>query len=256
MQTHVPGIPARVVFELRNSNGELLEPAALRWRVGDETGVLVQDWRDEPVVAYAELVELQLDAAHTTLAPAALRGARTVELEITLADGTALVHRQVLLLTARDQLQVGVNTFATYAQALICTQDFTSATLTGWSATENRQQQEAALVEAFQAMRGMPLVVAGRDRLWLSDLSTDEYLSYVTDEQKADLMKAQLLEASAILEVDPALIARRKGIMSSTVGEASQFFRTSKPLELPMLSQQAVMLLKPYLRWSTVLARR
>lgn len=294
MQTHVPGSPLKASFELRDDSGLILEPIALRWRVIDESETVLLDWAQAPVMLSTGIVILEVPGAVNTLLPPATRGIRNIELEATLADGSVLLRSQIVMLAAQTQLQVGVNSFGTYLQALMHAQDFTADTLVGWGSVESRQEREAALIEAHQAMRRMPIVVdnrtklwaAGMDvtdiggqpvssrlfsigvfpddtrmlpgqrQLWVSFLKPGEYQSYVAEQQKQILMKAQLLEASAILEADQTLAMRRKGIMSTSVGESSQFFRTSKPLELPMISQKAIGLIKPYLRWSVAVGRR
>lgn len=270
MQTHVPGSSLQVSFELRDDLGSILEPIALRWRVIDESETVLLDWTQAPAMLPTGVVTVGVPGSVNALVPPATRGIRNIELEATLTDGTVLLRSQVVMLAAQTQLQVGVNSFGTYMQALMHAQDFTTDTLAGWGSTESRQEREAALIEAHQAMRRMPIVIDSRSaadvcvrdagtlmkqRRWLSCLNADEYQSFVADHQKQILMKAQLLEASAILEADTTLAMRQKGIMSASVGESSQFFRTTKPLELPMISQKAIGLIKLYLRWSVVVGR-
>lgn len=270
MQTHVPGSPITTVFSLLIESGEPLSPSALRWRVSDETETVIQDWTPQAPVPGAESVSVVIPAALNVLVAPSLRGLRIVELEVTLADGAVRVLTQSYFLKSANLLIAGENSFATYPELLMLTMDFASSTLAGWERYEDRSERELALIEAFQAISRLPLFVERdldnqsviRDeylwnrRTWFSDIKPNEYLTVVPAKQRLALARAQLLEASALLEADPVVMARREGLMSTSVGESSQFFRTSKPLDLPIVSQRALTLVKPYLSWTVRVGRR
>lgn len=266
MQNYAPGGAIQVTINLLNEAGADLTPVALRWRVLDEAETVLQDWTVASLPAPTEKsVTVTVLGALNILTPPATRGLRTVELEVTTAAGMVVLTESVLL-QATSALMVGYNSFCTYAQALMTVQDYSDRTVTGWESA-TRDQRERALIEAFNSIRRMPLIVgveenlysAGRglvrDYGWLSLLEPDEYLSNVSARQQKALRAAQLLEASEVMNADPVLIARRNGLMSMTVGESSQFFRTGKPMEAPMLSSQAIEILKPWLRYSTTIGR-
>lgn len=254
MQNYAPGGAIQVSFDLRNEAGVALIPTALRWRVLDESDTVLQDWAALAVPAANEKAVATIPGVLNTLVAPATRGIRTVELEVTTATGNMMLSEQVMI-QGLSQLSLWNNTFLTYAQSLMFAQDFAPGTLSGWELHTPREDRERALVEAHTAIMRMPLVVDSRRSVWLSELSAQELSEMLTHRQSIAIRKAQLLEASAVLEANPVLIARREGLMSMTVGESSQFFRSGKPLESAMISSQAIEQLKPYIRHVTMLGR-
>lgn len=292
MQNYAPGGAIAVTFDLRNEAGDALTPTALRWRVIDEAETVLQDWTPESPMPLVPQLAVTIIGPLNILTPPATRGIRTVELEVTTVTGIIMLSQSVML-QALTQLSVGVNSFLTYAQALMIAQDFTTSALEGWEANPSREHRERALAEAHASILRMPIVVDNREKLftagaeitnipyapvtnriwsigvypddtrlypgmrqrWLSHVKADELLTAVPDRQMVAIRKAQLLEASALLNVNPVIAARRNGLMSMTVGESSQFFRPGKPLEQAVLSNQALECLKPYIRRVTKMGR-
>lgn len=268
MQNYAPGNAVKVSLDLKNEAGDLIAPTALRWRVLDEAEAVLQDWTalalpTEPV----EAVQVTVIGPLNILTPPATRGMRSVELEITTDDGVLVVTREFLL-QGSTALLVGENTFATYNQAVLASQDYSDEPIAGWSRTEVRDERERALIQAHQAIMLMPLkfkLVRSDPQasqspftpteIWLADLLPELFVDVVPAPMRKALLHAQLLEASAVLNADPVVTARRNGLMSMTVGESSQFFGQTKPLETPMLSRHAMDLLKPWLSYTVRLAR-
>lgn len=292
MQNYAPGGAIQVTFDLRNEAGDVLIPTALRWRVLDEAETVLQDWTALTVQSGDTQVSVSIIGALNILTPPALRGIRTVELDVETASGFISKSESVMI-QALSQLSMGSNTFLTYAQALMIAQDFSPATLGGWWSNTGREERERALTEAHSSILRMPVIVDNRAKLWtagmeitdlagspvsnriwsvgvypddtrlmpgmrqrwLSHVTAAELESAVPERQMTAIRKAQLLEASAIMENNPVMNARRSGLMSMTVGESSQFFRTSKPLDTPVVSPQALEYLKPYIRYVTKIGR-
>jgi hypothetical protein len=68
------------------------------------------------------------------------------------------------------------------------------------------------------------------------------------------LKKAQLVEADEILNGDPSIKARQRGLISETVGESSQFYRQGMPLDLP-IAPAAMKYLQRWVRFGARIAR-
>jgi len=165
---------------------------------------------------------------------------------------------------------VGLNSFQTYAQALLESQNHTILNVSGWTRSTLRDERERALIQAHVAILQLPLRLKNslRDpqryltdsfitpaRIWLRDVTPGEYAVWTDEKMKIALRQAQLLEASEILNADPVAVARRNGLISMTVGESSQFFGQGKPLDNPMLSRPAYDLIKRWIDSSVRLAR-
>lgn len=279
MQNYAPGSPVILSFALRGEDDTVLTPTALRWRVLDEDDTVLQDWTPVSVPEnYQETLELTVLGALNILTPPNLRGMRVGELEITTAEGAVMVTAQALL-QSTTALSMGVNTFSTYSQACLASQDFTESTLAGWVRSEQRDERERALIEAHRAILQLPLQVSTTD-LEVDDLQASQYFTIGASHWRSGgrtvalrnirpedytlrvplvmrkaLAAAQLVEASQILDADPAMLARRNGIVSMTVGESSQFFGQGKPLDTPVMNKLVLKMLSRWLDYSVRIGR-
>lgn len=252
MQNYAPGSAVSVTFSLQNEAGQTLEPTALRWRVLDENDVVLVDWTPlAPPVPYQDTLELAIEPAATGLATGETRGLRSIELEVTTTAGSVTLSEQILI-QAITILRVGVNSFSTYGRAILTAETFTEQTVAGWHRETRREERERALEEAHDAIMRMPLFVRGRPMREVIELGGYETLD---DRLKGALRRAQMLEASEILNADPTMMARRNGLLSMTVGESSQYFGTAKPFETPVMSRQAIRALSPWISYSLRIGR-
>jgi hypothetical protein len=271
MQNYAPGYPVVVTFNLASESGTLITPTALRWRVLDEAETVLQDWATQAIPSPAEgEIALTIIGVLNILTPPAVRGLRTVELEVTTERGSYLLSESVLLQSV-SALRVGMNTFQTYFQALLESQNHVESSITGWVRSTARDERERALIQAHQAILQLPLRMKNarlnsqsymtedpfisHGRIWLRDVTPENFQELTSEAMKIALRQAQLLEASEILSADPVAVARRSGLMSMTVGESSQFFGQSKPMDTPMLSRLGMDLLKRWMDHSVTMAR-
>lgn len=87
----------------------------------------------------------------------------------------------------------------------------------------------------------------------VNQMTTDQWTALPTAFKTA-VKRAQLLEAESIINGDPVGDRRREGLLSKTVGEASEMFRSGKQLELPV-SSRALRELKGYVIFSFQVSR-
>lgn len=248
MQNYAPNTAVPVTFRLLNEAGDVLEPTGLRWRVLDEDDQPLLGWTTLTLPSPPEdQITLTLSPALTAIAAGQGRGLRTVELEVVSAVGTLLLSERVLL-TAVTVLAPGVNSFISYSRAVLTAEDFTESTMAGWVRQSRREERERALIEAYLSILQMPIHI--RSNLGLVAFIEKFGNVELGEALQVALRRAQVLEASEILNADPAVTARRNGLISMTVGESSQFYGTSKPLNMPLLSAQAVKTLSPWLNYS------
>lgn len=242
-----PGTDVPLTFSLVDESGATLTPTALRWRVLDEAEVVLQDWTvisAMPVVSTQAVVVL---AVNTALVSPALRGIRTVEMEVTSAAGV-LTLTESIMLQGSTALAFGINTFQTFGQAMLLAENFTPDQTSAWVAAD-RETKEKALIQAYERILQLPIRTGGTEGWNQSMLTQDTVISnigarlpYMTPAQMANLYpplmvalrSAQIAEANSVLNFDPIAAARDDGMISMTVGESSQFFRAAKPLDLPV----------------------
>lgn len=258
MQNYAPGSAVPATFALQNEAGEVLEPTSLRWRVLGEDDQVLLDWAVLPLPSPPEdRITLTVPAVHTTLQEGETRGLRSVELEVTVG-GTVLTLSDQVLLTASSALVAGINSFCSYARALMTAEDFTEQTMAGWQRETRREERERAMIEAHQAIMRMPLFVKPATTLSLIPLLhfiEKQGFANIDPPMLQALRRAQVLEASEILNADPTITARRNGLLSMTVGESSQFFGATKSLDSVLVSRQALKVLSPWISYSVRIGR-
>lgn len=268
MQSYTPGKPAAVTFALVDGDGNALAPTALRARILDENEVLLQDWTDQTVPAVTESeVTVSVLGALNILTPPATRGARVVELEVTTAAGT-IVLSQTIMLGGSSALCFGINTVLAYPAAEVLAADFVPLQMAGWHAAP-RSEREQALIEAYSRMLRLHLTLRFDDQqsMLTFDGEFDQIfgpmrLEYLTPGQilklfppfLKSLKRAQLVEADDILNGDVVRKAREAGLISNTVGESSQFFRSAKPLETAV-GKRALEELTYYIKFTARIGR-
>mgnify|MGYP001581454359 CR=1 FL=1 len=275
MQSFVPSAPVSIDFLLPEGS----EALQLRWRVLDEAQVVLQTWEAITVADPAPTsVTVVVTAGLNTLTVPATRGLRSVELELTTASGTQVLSEEYLL-QAGSALVPYTNTFLTYHQAVLLSGEFTGLKIADWLTSE-RSERESALIEAFERLLRVPVKGRADVRFQMdgeNDLPvlasgspvklTSRYATLLADIDPADLpeldprmlvalRRAQLLEAADLLSTDPIGEARANGILSMTVGESSQTFRSfGKPFD-SAICPAALAVLSPWIgRFRTIIGR-
>lgn len=252
------GSDVLVTLPLLDGAGAALVPTALDWRLLDESEAVIQDWTAIAVEVPAQTqVDLAIPGALNTLAGTALYGARLVELRVACADGV-LTLPSLYTIERTVKLIPMVNSFGTLMQLQIAAQYLRAHDVAHFEGA-SEDVRERALLASFRAIMDMPLVVLdekGAELGWLRDMEAPERVLKVGPTMLADLRAAQVLAASDALGLpgDPAAQARLSGIVSMTVGESSQFFGTSKPLE-EAISKAAARVLGRYIRRSNRIGR-
>ena len=266
MKRHVPGAVVSVGFTLPlNEDGSKPTLTALRWRVLDSlNNELWGSWSDvastDPEFAQAQksgTFNVTLDQAITSIGTDAYQEARTVELSVE-ADTVVRVLTEIVLLQRTSVLLRGVNSFCTYAQAMLASNEIPVNNLSGWISEPEQIERERALVSAYGSFMNMPIFVQGYQlRTFIDEFGVAELEKLTGADSKLlpVLIKAQVIEASETITADPTLVARRNGLLSMTVGESSQFFGGAKPIETAALSRQVYSMLSPWIRYTTRIGR-
>lgn len=237
MQAYLGGHAVTVTIPLVDSDGLSIQAESVMYRVIDQNEAeLVAKVAHPTFVAGDESVEVVIDSTVNTLPLGETRGMRVVELFIETLVGTIKLESGYFI-EAAEVLVEGVNTFVTYNKALYLSYELPN--IPGWTQAD-RQARVAALIAARRnigRLRFRYVFDAHQNILDntvnVSDLTNatlDQWTSLPTDFKDA-LSRAQILEADFLLGGDEIGDLRRAGLMSMTVGEAKQFFRTTKALE-------------------------
>lgn len=252
------GTDVSITLPLQDGAGAAVVPTALDWRILDESEAVLQDWTAISVTMPAQAqVDLTIPGTLNTLADGALYGMRLVELRVTHAGGTLTIPS--LYTIERDvKLIPMVNSFGTMMQLQIAAQHLRADDVMHFEGA-SEDERTRALLAAFRAIFNMPITVLDEKGValgWLRDMDVPTRMLKVGPTMMADLRAAQVLAAADALALpgNPVMQARMSGIISMTVGESSQFFGTSKPLDLPV-GKAAMQLLSRYIRRSNKIGR-
>lgn len=229
MQAYLGGQTVTLTIPLNDAAGEVIAATAVQYRVIDQA--------ETELVAKTTLATFtEGDAEVVVTIPAILndlgglmRGLRVVELYITTEAGTSLITVEYVI-EASAVLAVGVNSFQTYPAAVLIGYELPN--LPGWSEASKNERMNA-LMAAYRNFGKLTMRHISEEVDAMNDITklSAAQLDALAPEYLACLRRAQVLEADYLLGGDEAGDIRRAGIMSATIGESSQFFRTQKPIE-------------------------
>lgn len=244
-----------------------ITPASVSYRVYDQAGAEVVE---ATALAYSvgdTYAEITIAAADNTIDTT--RATRVVELVMALASGAEITIESRYILQRTARLVAMENSYQTFEQAELLALDI--ATLDEWPAAAD-DDRKTALAHAFNNIGQLTYAdwMEGADpQAWfffrgesedgrkiitnLNSLTTGEFAT-LSVPFKAAILRAQLVEADILLGGDIIGRQRAEGLVSNTIGEASQFYRHNKPLILPV-SVQAARVLRKFIQFRTRLGR-
>ena len=122
----------------------------------------------------------------------------------------------------------------------------------------NEDQQISALSQAWQNIDALSVNIDALSGTVTrtGDLTASDLADLETNQPRVfrALLSAQMLEADFLAGGNPVEQRRRDGMLSNSVGESAQFYRTSKPLVLPVCREAAVAL-RGIISYSTAISR-
>lgn len=279
MQAFLTATNVRLTVPLQDKSGNLITVSAIGYRIIDQNDVeIIALTALTGFVPGAVSAVIDIPALQNTLAPGVARELRSVEMYCVVATNTITLNAAYAIELA-DPLQVGVNSFQSYAQA-----QFTSLSipnLPGWNAAQE-SERIAALIDARSHIVQLNFSQLNSNVNWgqgsLNFVSEGTYptnyavsngmfvfngnLSLLSVEQFGRLpgkfvealKLAQMAEADDILGGDPIEAKRREGILLETIGESKMMFRTGRPLRLPV-SRRALAYLSYFVTFSKRVGR-
>lgn len=261
MQTYRSGSTVMFLAQFKDAAGAVITPVSASYRLLDASESELIAETALAIAAEQTDVAVTVASAHNMLADGEVRALRQVELTYADAAGQTYTITERWMLEQVQTLAVFVNSFQTYGEALVTAHSIPD--LNGWDSAEE-SQRKAALEEAFQRMLRLNYRVKHEvevQRYLYATVFSGSLDNITADEFKAlprgfrdDLNRAQVAEADIILGGDQVGENRRDGLMSSSVGEVSQFFRPGKPLMLPV-SNKALRYVGRYVSFSVKLTR-
>ena len=169
----------------------------------------------------------------------------TIDPQMEVGDATGLV-----------QLIEGTNSFDSFEELLLMLPQMPHLKC---AISADRASLKGALVGAYQNIGFLTTdFQVYDDTLGVWKVSTADFtdtdLTELSQEDFDKLVRAQLTEANGLLGAYPIEDRRRAGMLSDSVGESAMFFRTRKPLELPVYKETA-WVLKGFIMWTKSVSR-
>lgn len=189
-----------------------------------------------------------------------LNEVRVIEFELTLDDGNIYPYDIAYALVPRERLVVGLNSFQTLRQAYLSAMSVPNTTV--WN-TATEDDRIAAMIEARLRICSLRFrdVTVGQSYLGesksigdLGRLPPREFSALTARFRKA-LCLAQIAEAEEILGGgDQSSLNRRNGLVSQTIGETQEIYRSAKPVDM-QVSKTALRYLSPFISLSQQIGR-
>ena len=258
MVTYLSGTEVVFTQPMVNAQGVTIRPTACSVRVLDQDENELVAPAVIAVDESTDSVDVTISDANNTLAVGVTRGLRQLEFTISDVDGTYHVSARYLL-KGEHLLVIGDNSFQTYNQALVRAASMTD--LGTWESS-SEEKRIKALEEAYRTIAPINYRYTRdnwQDYAYLSvddvfsvldlrELTKDEILQLPAEFLEA-LQFGQIAEANFVLGGSRIEDKRSIGLMSETIGESSNMFRTGKPLKLPM-SEAAMRYLQGYINFT------
>lgn len=230
--------------------GNTLFPDTVNYRLLDSAGTELIASTPLTIEGDDQVAKIVIAAAYNGLTGVS-RDIRVVELSITSPEGPALVLFRYMIADG-DGLVVRENTFMLFNEAILVGFDIPNTP--SWDVGAN-QERTAALKEAYSSV-GMLQYLLPETSLGtfeIADLTTEQWDTLPADFLAA-LKKAQLVESDYIMGGDWIADKRKAGLLSETIGESSNMFRSGKPLDL-IVSPRAFKYLGKYVDFRRKLGR-
>ena len=221
------------------------------YRIINASGATVQESQTAALDADQQLATVEIAHSLTALPDDMDRMLLVIRLEAHGSLGS-FVDEQLVMIRQRKSLVIPAESFQTVNDAILRSMDIID--IDNWHAAD-ADARRLALIEAGARLKRIRYLVFG-DRSYVPmnritiypDLTDDDddfgahLFEYMDRDQflalprsfLRDLYRAQIIEADMILGPETAEQKRLSGIMSDTVGETSQMFRTGRPIELPV----------------------
>lgn len=254
-----------LVVPLVDANGNTYNVSAISYRVvnQDELEIVAPVSLATFSTGSTEAV-ITVPTASNQLVAGNVRELRNIELYLT-EDTNAITIRYPYVIEASEVLIVGGNSFQTYAQSLLTALEISD--IPGWN-DASEQDRITALMDARLHINQLNfglltdyfdqsnIAPFGDMRFLNGTLELIDPAQYVAlpERLKKKLRLAQVVEADAILGGDPIKEQREAGLMSSSIGEVSQMYRSGKPLMLPVC-KRALSYLSYYITFAKRIGR-
>lgn len=158
-----------------------------------------------------------------------------------LKDGEVIKEdRHEVIIESQDLLRVLDNSFGTWGDLSLAARYMVNIVPFNLSEPD---QQKAALIQAYHNIGDVDVdFESDLERIRSTRQLKPETWARIHQDKKDSLIKAQIIEANFLLSGLTPEKQRLSGLLSHSAGESAHFYRTTKPLELPVCRATALAL--------------
>lgn len=246
-----------ITFELISKQGNPIEGVSYTFDVLDEDGAVLQGGSGAVPSKTDTEVSVVIGGSVNTIPEGQINAARTIALRVTDAAGVTHQLSQTYLLEGGVALPVPARSGMTLTRAaVVAATAVQDGMKEAWDYAED-YEREAGLITAWDRLCAVNLKVFRRGETPPEELRdfvqgkvrinelTPEQFALLPDQFVRAARTAQLIEACYVMGGDPTQERRDDGLISKTVGESSEMFR-SKPQIRGQLCPKAMRFLAPY----------
>jgi len=262
MQIFRDGTSVRTTVSLVDETGAVISsPASATYVVLDENRNIVVASTNVAVTTSSVSVVINVPAPSNTLAAGALRGLRTIEVSVIDGSTNTRIASHSYALESSNVLVVMTNSYQTLEHAELMALEM--GDLVVWS-EKTRPEKIAALIDSYHRIGTLAFSIGwnyDQQKLMrgyqtirgLNEWTANEFATLPIRFKRA-IWRAQVVETEVILGGDNIGDQRREGLLSHTIGESSQMYRSGRPVMLPV-STQALKQLAGFVTYNSVVAR-
>ena len=230
MEAFVAGNNLGIEIEFIDSTGTYITPVSARYTLTDAEGTEIIS--TTAFVPTEPTHVLSIDAASNTLTGVMIQGYRQINVLYEDEKGSTLSTDFAYIIEASNSLVAGQNSFASLGLLMISATNLSSVD----EVVEGELSHvRVALRQAYRNISRLSIYLKLGETIYTrSDELTHPDLALIPSADRQLLIDAQITEANFLLGGNPMEQRRRDGIMSQSVGETSEFYRTKKPLVTPV----------------------
>lgn len=250
MNKVIAGQSAVIHVDFEDPFGNFITPSEATYSITDENGTALK--ADVVINATSPSELIVVPDSDNLLEPGQISAYRMVVVKFKDETGNTYTNAHHYIIQRVSTLEVGVTGFGTMGELMI--QSTRMPELDELLAFSPEKITEALAGAYFNIGRLNVELKAGNVTFNSTfDMKAEDVLALDTRD-RLRLIQAQLIEANFLLGGNPVEQRRRMGLLSESVGEVSQFFRTVRPVILPV-SDDCARILSPYIRRSLRIAR-
>ena len=269
MNTYIAGTDIQLPINFTDDDGNPLSVKSATYQITDDLSNVIQMKQDFDLSQdtllissnFNQIESLDIDAITSEqISEVRLYEARIVEFDLVLSDGGMKSFDIAYIITPREKLIAGLNSFQSMRESYLTAMSISNSQ--NWSMASD-SERVSAMIEAHIKICSFAFedITLGQSYIEestpIGDLSLipPKDFKNLTPKFRKALRMAQLAEADEILGGgDQDDLQRRRGLISQTIGETQDVYRSSKVLDM-QLSKTALRYLSSYISLSKRVGR-